>query len=55
VPQLSVLDSIPESSRIKRSKYTPRRSRWQEIIKLRAEINQTEAKRTIQRMNKTRS
>ena len=31
-----------------------RRSRWQEIIKLRAEINQVETKRTIQRINKTR-
>ena len=27
----------------------------QEIIKLRAKINQTETKRTIQRLNKTRS
>ena len=34
---------------------TPKRSRWQEIIKLRAEINQVETKRTIQRINKTRS
>jgi hypothetical protein len=34
---------------------TPKRSRWQEIIKLRAEINQVEAKRTIQRINKARS
>jgi hypothetical protein len=34
---------------------TPKRSRWQEIIKLRAEINQIETKRTIQRINKTRS
>jgi superfamily II RNA helicase len=34
---------------------TPKRSRQQEIIKLRAEINQTETKRTIQRINKTRS
>jgi hypothetical protein len=33
----------------------PKRSRWQEIIKLRAEINQIETKRTIQRINKTRS
>jgi hypothetical protein len=33
----------------------PKRSRWQEIIKLRAEINQVETKRTIQRINKTRS
>ena len=34
---------------------TPKRSRMQEIIKLRAEINQVETKRTIQRINKTRS
>jgi hypothetical protein len=31
------------------------RSRWQEIIKLRVEINQVETKRTIQRINQTRS
>jgi hypothetical protein len=34
---------------------TPKRSRWQEIIKLGAEINQVETKRTIQRINKIRS
>jgi len=34
---------------------SPKRSRWQEIIKLRAEINQMETKRTIQRINQTRS
>jgi ribosomal protein L34E len=34
---------------------SPKRSRQQEIIKLRAEINQVETKRTIQRVNKTRS
>ena len=34
---------------------SPRKSRRQEIIKLRAEINQVETKRTIQRTNKTRS
>ena len=34
---------------------TPKRSREQEIIKLRAEINQVETKRTIKRINKTRS
>jgi hypothetical protein len=33
----------------------PKRSRQQEIIKLGAEINQIETKRTIQRINKTRS
>jgi hypothetical protein len=32
---------------------TPKRSRWQEIIKLRAEINQVKTSRTIQRINKT--
>ena len=31
------------------------RSRQQEIIKLRSEINQVETKRTIQRINQTRS
>jgi len=34
---------------------TPRRSRWQEIIHLRAEIKQVEIKKTIQRINKNRS
>jgi len=34
---------------------TPRRSRQQEIIKLRIEINQVETKRTIQKIHKTRS
>jgi hypothetical protein len=34
---------------------SPNRSRHQEIIKLRAEINQVETKRTVQRINQTRS
>jgi hypothetical protein len=34
---------------------TPKRSRQQEIIILRAEINQLETKQTIQRINQTRS
>jgi hypothetical protein len=34
---------------------SPKRSRWQEIIKHRAEINQVETKRTIQRINQMRS
>jgi hypothetical protein len=34
---------------------SPKRSRQQEIIKLRIEINQVEAKRTIQRINQARS
>jgi hypothetical protein len=33
----------------------PKRSRRQEIMKLRAEINQVETKRTIQRINQTMS
>jgi hypothetical protein len=33
---------------------SPKRSRQQERIKLRAEINQVETKRTIQRINQTR-
>jgi hypothetical protein len=33
---------------------SPKRSRQQEITKLRAEINQMETKRTIQRINQTR-
>ena len=34
---------------------TPKRSRRQEIIRLRAEINQVETKRTIKRINQTRN
>ena len=34
---------------------SPKWSRWQEILKLRAEINQVETKRTIQRINQTSS
>jgi hypothetical protein len=34
---------------------SPKRSRRQEKVKLRAEINQVETKRTIQRINQTRS
>ena len=34
---------------------TPKRSRWQMIIKFNAEINQVETKRTIQRINQRRS
>jgi hypothetical protein len=30
---------------------SPKRSRWQEIIKLRGKINQVETRRTIQRIN----
>ena len=48
------LDSTPKSTRTKGSKF-PKRSRRQEIIKLRAEMKQVETKRTIQRINQTRS
>ena len=34
---------------------SPKNSRWQEIIKLRGEINQVETRRTIQRINQMRS
>jgi hypothetical protein len=34
---------------------SPERSRWQEIIKLRGEINQVKTRRTIQRLNQMRS
>jgi hypothetical protein len=34
---------------------SPMRNRWQEIIKLRAEFNQMETKRTIEEINKTRT
>jgi hypothetical protein len=34
---------------------TPKSSRWQKTIKFRAEINLVETKRTIQRINKTKS
>jgi len=47
-------DSTPKVTRTKEAN-TPKRSRLQEIIKLRTEINQVETKRTIERINKTRS
>jgi hypothetical protein len=34
---------------------SPKRSRWQEILKVKAEINQVETKITLQRINQTRS
>jgi hypothetical protein len=48
------LDSTTESSRTKKANRS-KRSRRQEIIKQRAEINQGETKRTIQRTKQTRS
>jgi hypothetical protein len=43
------LDSTPKSSRTKGKKKSPKRSIQQEIVKLRAEINLVETKRTIQK------
>jgi hypothetical protein len=34
---------------------TPKRSTWQEIIRLKTEVNQEETRRTIQRINQIRS
>jgi hypothetical protein len=34
---------------------SPKRSRWQEVIKLRSKINQVETRRTTQRINQTRN
>jgi hypothetical protein len=34
---------------------SPKKSRWQEIIKLRGEINPVETRRTIQRINQRKS
>jgi hypothetical protein len=50
----SSLTALLEALELKEAN-SPKRSRWQEIIQLRAEINQIETKRTIQRINKTRS
>ena len=52
--QYKKLNCTLESSRTKEA-YTPKRSRGQEIGKLRAEINQLEAKRMIQRISRTKS
>ena len=38
-----------------KEKNTPKRNRQQETIKLQAETNQVGTKRTVQRINKTRS
>jgi hypothetical protein len=47
IAQLKVLEEKEANS--------PKRSRQQEITKLRAEINQVETKRTIRRINQTRN
>jgi penicillin-binding protein-related factor A (putative recombinase) len=40
--------------KINKTNNTHKRIKWQEIIKLRAEVNHVETKRPIQRFNKTR-
>ena len=47
--------STPESSRKKKEANTPKGSKRQEIIKIRAKTNQLETKKTIQRINETKS
>ena len=48
-------NKTPESSREKKEESrTPKRSRRQEIIKIRDESNQLETKKTIQRINQTK-
>jgi hypothetical protein len=39
----------------KKEEHSPKKSRWQEIIKFRGEINQVETRRNIQRINQTQS
>jgi hypothetical protein len=39
----------------KKEANSPKRSRWQEIVKLRGEINEVETRRIIQRINQMRS
>jgi hypothetical protein len=49
------LKALEQKKKKKKKANTPKRSRWQEIIKPRAEINQIKTKRTIQRINKIRN
>jgi hypothetical protein len=39
----------------KQEQTKPKTSRWREIIKMRAKINELEIKQTIQRVNETKS
>ena len=48
------LDNTPKALEQKEAN-SPKRNRQQEIIKLRGEINQVEIRRTIQKVNQTRS
>ena len=47
----SCLPAYPQALEHKESN-TPKRSSWQEIIKLRAEIREIETKRTLQRIKR---
>ena len=51
------ISSLTEHLKVPKQKEAniPKRNRQQEIIKLMAEISQVETKRTIQRINQTRS
>jgi hypothetical protein len=49
------IKSTSKGSILKKNVNTSRRSRWQEIIKLRAEINQLETRLTIQIIKETKS
>jgi hypothetical protein len=53
-PYTSSLTANLEALELKEAN-SPKRSRWEKIIKLRAESNQVETKRTIQRINQRRS
>ena len=50
-----VNNRIFENVRRKKEENSPKRTRQQEIIKLRAEINKIETKKTIQKINETKS
>ena len=55
--ETSFTNNLTEHLRLLEQKETnsPKINRRQDIVKIRAEINQIETKKTIQRMNKTRS
>ncbi|KAL6031478.1 hypothetical protein STEG23_021043 [Scotinomys teguina] len=53
-PQINDLTAHLKAPEIEEAK-SPRRNRCKEILKLRAEINKTEKKKTIQRINETKS
>ena len=52
---LTHTDLIGKSTDLKHARHTPKVSRRKEIIKIREEINEIETKKTIARINKTKS